>query len=187
MTPISGIWEKPVLVVHVRKILVDQGESFSCGKPTCGPGCDCDRYLEIWNLVFTQFNRQPDRSLIPLPKKNIDTGAGLERIAAVMQKVPSNFETDLLKPIIDFTQELTEIKYGTDKKKDISFRIIADHVRALSFAFSEGILPSNEGRGYVCARILRRAYRHGKLLGIEKPFLYRASDCSCGFDARYLP
>ncbi len=158
------------------EILIDQGEELGCRKPTCGPGCDCDRYLEFWNLVFTQFDRQPDRSLIPLPKKNIDTGLGLERLAAIQQKCPSIFETDLFTPIINFTQELTEKKYDENKKVQSSFRVIADHVRALTFAFSDGVLPSNEGRGYVLRRILRRAYRHGKLLGIEKPFLYRASD-----------
>jgi alanyl-tRNA synthetase len=158
------------------EILVDQGESFSCGKPTCAPGCDCDRYLEIWNLVFTQFDRQADGSLLPLPRKNIDTGAGLERVAAVMQNTVSNFETDLLMPLIHFTEGLTDRKYNDSKKTTSSFRVIADHARALTFTFADGVLPSNEGRGYVIRRILRRAYRHGRLLGIEKPFLYQAAD-----------
>ena len=157
------------------EILVDQGPEFSCGRPDCGPGCSCDRYLEIWNLVFTQFDRQADGSLQPLPKKNIDTGAGLERIASVLQRKPSNFETDLLMPLIEFTQGLTDKKYTESKKTTSSFRVIADHARALAFCLSDGILPSNEGRGYVIRRILRRAYRHGRLLGIEKPFLYQAA------------
>ncbi len=158
------------------EILVDQGESFSCGKPDCAPGCSCDRYLEIWNLVFTQFDRQADGSLKPLPRKNIDTGAGLERIAAIMQKTVSNFETDLMMPLIQFTQGLTDRKYTESAKTTSSYRVIADHARALTFTFADGVLPSNEGRGYVIRRILRRAYRHGRLLGIEKPFLYQAAD-----------
>lgn len=158
------------------EILVDQGESFSCGKPTCAPGCDCDRYLEIWNLVFTQYDRQADGSLLPLPRKNIDTGAGLERVSAILQKTPSNFETDLLMPIIDFTSSLTSVKYGANKQSTTAYRVIADHSRALTFCFADGVLPSNEGRGYVLRRILRRAYRYGKILGIQKPFLNDAAN-----------
>ncbi|MCX7919562.1 MAG: alanine--tRNA ligase [bacterium] len=157
------------------EILIDQGENVGCRKPNCSPACDCDRFLEFWNLVFTQFDRQADGTLLPLPKKNIDTGMGLERTAAIVQGVRSNFEIDLFRPLIHYIHEFTDIRYGSDAKSDISFRVIADHSRALTFAISEGILPSNEGRGYVIRRILRRAYRHGKLLGIEEPFLYRVA------------
>ena len=158
------------------EILIDQGEEFACGRPDCAPGCSCDRYLEIWNLVFTQFDRQADGSLKPLPRKNIDTGAGLERIASVMQKKKSNFETDLLQPLLDYTASLTSHGYWDSKKITSSYRVIADHCRALTFTFCDGVIPSNEGRGYVVRRILRRAYRHGRLLGIEKPFLHQAAD-----------
>jgi alanyl-tRNA synthetase len=157
------------------EIIIDQGPEMGCGKPTCSVGCDCDRYLEFWNLVFTQFDRQPDGTLLPLPKKNIDTGLGLERIAAIVQGIHTNFDIDIIRPIIDYIHEFTDIRYGTSPKSDMSFRVIADHSRALTFAISEGILPSNDGRGYVLRRILRRAYRHGKLLGINQPFLYRVA------------
>lgn len=155
------------------EILIDQGPEMGCGKPTCAVGCDCDRYLEFWNLVFTQFDRQPDGKLLSLPKKNIDTGMGLERTAAIVQGVHTNFDIDIIRPIIEYVHEFTDIRYGANPKSDMSFRLIADHNRALTFAISEGILPSNDGRGYVLRRILRRAYRHGKLIGIKEPFLYR--------------
>lgn len=158
------------------EIYVDLGEKFGCNKPTCGVGCNCDRYLEIWNLVFTEYNKLEDGSLIPLPKKNIDTGMGLERITAVMQNVESNFETDLLFPILEETAKLTGHTYKEDKNADFSLRVISDHIRAVSFMIGDGVLPSNDGRGYVLRRILRRAARHGRLLKYNKPFLYKLVD-----------
>lgn len=158
------------------EILIDQGESMSCGRPECAPGCDCDRYLEIWNLVFTQFDRDIDGNLKPLSKPNIDTGMGLERIAAVVQGVTSNYDTDLFTPYITQLEELSEKSYGEDKKQDISFRVISDHARAAAFLIGDGVMPSNEGRGYVLRRIIRRAIRFGQVLGIKDPFLYRVAD-----------
>ena len=155
------------------EILYDQGEEFSCQKPACAPGCDCDRYLELWNLVFTQFDRDKEGNLTPLPKKNIDTGMGLERLAAVMQGVPNNFETDLLFPIIEYAASLSKVKYGQDKARDTSLKIIADHLRAVTFLVFDGVLPSNEGRGYVLRSILRRAMRQGRKIGLEDVFLYQ--------------
>jgi len=153
------------------EILYDQGEAYSCGKPTCGVGCDCDRYLEIWNLVFMQFSRDKDGKLTPLPKKNIDTGMGLERLASIVQNVRTDFETDLFKPIIDETCKLVNVEYGTDPKKDMAVRVISDHMRAAAFMIADGILPSNDGRGYVLRRLIRRSVRFGRLMGIDKPFL----------------
>jgi len=154
------------------EILFDQGEEMSCG-PHCGIGkCNCDRYLELWNLVFVQFDRSPDGNLTPLPRPSIDTGMGLERIAAVMQKVHSNFQTDLFRPIIAEMEEIVRRGYSSGPE-GMPFRVIADHVRALTFALADGALPSNEGRGYVLRRILRRACRFGRTLGMTEPFLYR--------------
>ncbi|MDO4935447.1 MAG: alanine--tRNA ligase [Phascolarctobacterium sp.] len=158
------------------EIHIDLGPERGCGKPTCGPGCDCDRFLEIWNLVFTQFDHRPDGSYPQLKNKNIDTGAGLERIASVLQGCPSNFETDLMFPIIEYASAQSNKEYGKDKKTDISLKVIADHARSMTFMIGDGILPSNEGRGYVLRRILRRAVRHGRLLGIDKMFLAGAVD-----------
>ncbi|MDD3395973.1 MAG: alanine--tRNA ligase [Acidaminococcaceae bacterium] len=158
------------------EIHIDLGAERGCGKPTCGPGCDCDRYLELWNLVFTQFNQNADGTYTPLAHKNIDTGAGLERIASVLQGKPSNFETDLIFPIIEYAANVAKVEYGKDKKTDVSLKVIADHVRSLTFMICDGILPSNEGRGYVLRRILRRAIRHGRLLGITSTFLLGAVD-----------
>ncbi|MGD2127308.1 MAG: alanine--tRNA ligase [Desulfobacteraceae bacterium] len=154
------------------EVLIDQGEAIGCGRPECAPGCDCDRYLEIWNLVFMQFNRDPQGNLARLPKTNIDTGLGLERLAAIVQGVTSNYDTDLFKEMISRVEEIAEKKYGEDEKQDISFRVIADHARALAFLIGDGIMPSNEGRGYVLRRIIRRAIRFGQVLGIHDPFLY---------------
>jgi len=154
------------------EIYVDLGEARGCGKPDCGAGsCECDRFLEIWNLVFMQYNRDEAGVLTPLPKQNIDTGMGLERIASVMQEVETNFDTDLFRPIIDFVAELGGLKYKDNPKNDLALKVVADHVRAVSFMLADGIRPNNEGRGYVLRRILRRAVRYAKLLGIDKPFL----------------
>ena len=153
------------------EIYIDLGEERGCGKPTCGVGCDCDRYLEIWNLVFTQFDRTEDGEYNPLAHKNIDTGCGLERLASVLQNKRSNFETDLLFPIIEYASKISGVPYGQDEQKDISLKVIADHARSMAIMIMDGILPSNEGRGYVLRRILRRAIRHGRMLGIREKFL----------------
>lgn len=155
------------------EIIIDQGEEFGCGKPDCAVGCDCDRFLELWNLVFMQFDRDKSGSLNPLPNPSIDTGMGLERITAVLQGVKSNYETDLLRGIISNVEEIAGKRYGEDAASDVSMRVIADHARAVTFLITDGVFPSNEGRGYVLRRILRRAVRHAKMLGIEEPCLYR--------------
>ena len=142
------------------------------GHPDCTVECNCGRFVEIWNLVFMQYNRDASGTITPLPSPSIDTGMGLERIACVLQGIESNYETDLFRPLIDETCRLTGVTYGEDEKKDVSLRILADHSRASAFVVSEGVIPSNEGRGYVLRKILRRAIRHGKMLGIEKPFIY---------------
>ena len=158
------------------EIHVDLGEERGCGKPDCAVGCDCDRYLEIWNLVFTQYNQNDDGTYTPLKNKNIDTGAGLERLASVLQQKKSNFETDLIFPIIEYAASVANKKFGVDSKTDISLKVIADHARSLSVMISDGVLPSNEGKGYVLRRILRRAVRHGRLIGINSLFLADAVD-----------
>lgn len=153
------------------EIYFDKGEQYGCDNPNCYVGCDCDRYMEIWNLVFTQFNREEDGTYSNLANPNIDTGMGLERIAMVMQGVNSIFDVDTIKAIRDKVCELSNTKYGEDKKKDISIRVITDHIRSVTFMTADGVLPSNEGRGYVLRRLLRRAARHGKILGINDLFL----------------
>lgn len=153
------------------EIFFDQGPEHGCDDPNCAPGCDCDRYLEIWNLVFTQFNKMPDGSYEPLQHKNIDTGAGLERLASVLQGCRTNFETDLIYPIIEAAAAKAGVKYNENESIDVSLKVIADHARAVTALISDGVLPSNEGRGYVLRRILRRAVRHGRLLGIDGIFL----------------
>ena len=158
------------------EIHIDLGADKGCGEPTCGPGCDCGRFLELWNLVFTQFNQNADGTYTPLKHKNIDTGAGLERLASVIQGKPSNFETDLIFPIIELACELSHKKYNVDTKTDISLKVVADHARSLTFMIGDGVLPSNEGRGYVLRRVLRRAIRHGRLLGIRGKFLAALAD-----------
>ena len=155
------------------EILIDQGPEMSCGKPTCAVGCDCDRYLEIWNLVFMQYNRDATGKLTPLPKPSIDTGMGLERLSSVCQKVRSNFETDLFQSIIREIAAIAGVPYHKDEQTDISYQVCADHLRAMTFLINDGVLPSNEGRGYVLRRIIRRASRYGRLIGITKPFLYK--------------
>ena len=157
------------------EIIFDQGTSVGCGRPECNVECDCDRFLEIWNLVFMQYNRSADGTLIPLPKPSIDTGMGLERITAVLQGVTSNYATDLFLPLLSFTSALSGHPYGQDPELDTSIRVIADHTRASAFLICDGVLPSNEGRGYVLRRIIRRASRHGKLLGIAGAFLHRVA------------
>jgi alanyl-tRNA synthetase len=153
------------------EILYDQGEETGCGKPTCNVHCECDRHLEIWNLVFTQFDRDVYGKLTPLPNPNIDTGMGLERLAAVVQGVQSNYDSDLFTGIIRFIEKISSKTYKKNEEDDISIRVIADHSRSVTFLIADGVLPSNEGRGYVLRRILRRAARHGKLLGMNRPFL----------------
>jgi alanyl-tRNA synthetase len=153
------------------EIYVDLGPEFGCGSPECKPGCDCDRYLEIWNLVFTQFDKDEEGNYNPLPHPNIDTGMGLERLAAVLQGVPTNYDCDLIFPLIEHFAEIAGVEY-VDSKYTQSLRILGDHFRAVAFMLADGILPSNEGRGYVLRRLLRRAVRHGILCGIEGPFLY---------------
>jgi alanyl-tRNA synthetase len=155
------------------EIFYDHGPELSCGRVSCTVGCDCDRYVEIWNLVFMQFERALGGQLTPLPRPSIDTGMGLERITAVLQGVHSNYDTDLLRPLIHFVGEQIGKRYGVDEAHDVSMRVIADHARATSFLLSDGVLPSNEGRGYVLRRIIRRAARHGKMLGFADPFFYK--------------
>lgn len=153
------------------EIYYDRGEEYGCGKPDCTVGCDCDRYMEFWNLVFTQYERHEDGTYTPLKQKNIDTGMGLERLAAMMQNVDSIFDVDTIKSVRDKVCEIAGCEYGKDNKKDISIRVITDHIRSVVFMASDGVLPSNEGRGYVMRRLLRRAVRHGKLLGINDRFI----------------
>ncbi len=158
------------------EIYFDRGEEYGCGGPDCKVGCDCDRYMEFWNLVFTQFNRMEDGSYEPLEHKNIDTGMGLERLATILQGVDSIFDVDTIKAIRDAVCQLAGVEYGIEHKTDVSVRVITDHIRSVTFMTSDGILPSNEGRGYVLRRLLRRAARHGKLLGIKDLFLAKLSE-----------
>ncbi len=158
------------------EIYYDRGVAHGCGRPDCKPGCECERFLEIWNLVFMQYSQDIDGSRTPLPKKNIDTGMGLERLTMVLQGKESVFDTDTLRAIIDHFANIASIAYGKGAETDTSLRVIADHARALVFLAADGILPSNEGRGYIFRRILRRAVRHGKLLGLNKPFLSEAAN-----------
>ncbi len=158
------------------EILIDQGAEMSCNKPDCNVGCDCDRFLEIWNLVFMQYSRNSSGELSPLPMPSIDTGMGLERLAAVLQGKKNNFDSDLFSHVIKNIEDISGKRYGIDSSIDISIRVIADHIRAVVFVLSEGLNPSNEGRGYVLRRIIRRAARHGFMLGLDAPFLYRVMD-----------
>jgi len=153
------------------EIYFDRGEKYGCGSPDCKPGCDCDRYMEIWNNVFSQFNNMGDGTYTELENKNIDTGMGLERLACVMQGVDNMFEVDTIRRILDTVCEISGKTYGASETDDVSIRVITDHIRSASFMIGDGIIPSNEGRGYVLRRLLRRAARHGKLLGINRPFL----------------
>ncbi len=153
------------------EIYFDRGEKYGCGKPTCGVGCDCDRYVEVWNIVFSQFNSDGQGHYTELVQKNIDTGMGLERLACVMQDVDNLFLVDTVQNIMKRLSEISGVAYGQGEKTDVSLRIITDHIRSTAFMIGDGVLPSNEGRGYVLRRLLRRAARHGKLLGINGPFL----------------
>lgn len=157
------------------EIYLDRGPEYGCGSPDCKPGCDCERYLEFWNLVFIQFHQEGDK-YIPLEKRSIDTGMGLERVAALLQGKASIFEIDSMRPIVDGIGSLAHTAYGSDPKMDVSLRVIADHLRAITFLVMDGVLPSNEGRGYVLRRLIRRAVRHGRLLGIDGSFLHEGVD-----------
>ena len=157
------------------EIYFDRGEKYGCGKPGCTFGCECDRYIEIWNNVFTQFENDGEGHYTELKQKNIDTGMGLERLATVMQDVDSIFDVDTIKAIRDKVCEFAGAEYGQDEKKDVSIRVITDHIRSVTFMVSDNITPSNEGRGYVLRRLLRRAARHGRLLGIKGEFLAELS------------
>ncbi len=157
------------------EIYYDRGEEYGCDSPTCGVGCDCDRYMEFWNLVLTQFDKNEDGTYTPLAQKNVDTGMGLERMATIMQGVDSIFDVDTVQNIIKKVCEIANVEYGKSKKIDVSIRVITDHIRSVTVMTADGVLPSNEGRGYVLRRLLRRAARHGKLLGIKGEFLAELS------------
>ncbi len=167
------------------EIYFDRGPDKGCGSPDCAVGCECDRYVEVWNLVFTQFENDGNGNYTPLDHPNIDTGMGLERLACVMQNVDNLFLVDTVKGIMDKVIEIVGINYGDNEKSDISLRVITDHIRSTTFMISDGVMPSNEGKGYVLRRLLRRASRHGKLLGYNKPFLYKVAEevIRCSRDA----
>ena len=158
------------------EIYYDRGPEWGCGKPGCTVGCDCDRYIEVWNIVFSQFDNDGEGHYTELKQKNIDTGMGLERLACVCQNVPSLFDVDTVMNITNKVSEITGARYGQSHEKDVSLRVITDHIRSATFMICDGVLPSNEGRGYVLRRLLRRAARHGKLLGVNEPFLYQVCD-----------
>ncbi len=158
------------------EVYYDRGEKYGCGKPDCTVGCDCDRYIEVWNNVFSQFNSDGQGHYTELKQKNIDTGMGLERLACVCQDVPSLFDVDTVMNITHKVSEITGAHYGESQKADVSLRVITDHIRSATFLIGDGVLPSNEGRGYVLRRLLRRAARHGKLLGVNEPFLYKVCE-----------
>ncbi len=158
------------------EIYFDRGEKYGCGKETCGVGCDCDRYTEFWNLVFTQFDSDGNGNYAPLEHPNIDTGMGLERLACIMQGVDNLFEVDTVQNIMKKISEIAGVKYHDDEKSDVSLRVITDHIRSATFMIGDGVMPSNEGRGYVLRRLIRRACRHGRLLAVNKPFLYEVVD-----------
>jgi alanyl-tRNA synthetase len=155
------------------EIYIDRGEAYGCGEDDCKPGCDCDRFLEVWNLVFTQFDKDEKGVYHPLSNPNIDTGMGLERIAAIMENVNTIFDIGAINDILRKAEEISGYKYGSDEAKDVSVRLITDHTRAMTFLVSDGVIPGNEGRGYVLRRLIRRAARHGKLLGIDEGFLHK--------------
>ena len=169
------------------EIYFDRGEKYGCGSPDCKPGCDCDRYMEIWNNVFSQFNNMGDGTYTELKQKNIDTGMGLERLACVMQGVDNMFEVDSIRKVLDAVCAIAGKTYGRDAATDISIRVVTDHIRSAMFMISDGVIPSNEGRGYVLRRILRRACRHGKLLGINRSFLPELCEIAIGESDRAYP
>ncbi len=169
------------------EIFYDNGPELGCGSPDCTVGCDCDRYMEVWNNVFMQFDRKADGTLVPLPKPAVDTGMGLERITTVMQQTKSNYDTDLLRDIITRIEQLTGKKYGDDADNDVSMRVMADHSRATAYLIADGVLPSNEGRGYVLRRIMRRALRHARMLGVEEPILHKTAVFVLDFMAAAYP
>ena len=158
------------------ELYFDRGEKYGCGKPTCGVGCDCDRFVEFWNLVFTQFDNDGHDNYTPLDHPNIDTGMGLERLACIMQGVDNLFEVDTVQNIMKHISKIAGVHYGDNEKTDVSLRVITDHIRSTTFMVGDGVMPSNEGRGYVLRRLLRRAARHGRLLGINRPFLSEVCD-----------
>ena len=158
------------------EIHLDRGEAFGCGKPECKVGCECDRFLEIWNLVFMQFNRDADGKMTPLPKPSIDTGLGLERMVSIIQNVKTNYDIDLFQPIMKKVENLSEKRIGESAEADVAMKVIADHSRAAAFLINDGIFPSNEGRGYVLRRIMRRAIRYGRNIGLTKPFLHETAN-----------
>jgi alanyl-tRNA synthetase len=157
------------------EVLIDRGEPFGCGRPDCRIGCECDRYLEIWNLVFMQFNREASGKMTPLPKPSIDTGMGLERLVSLIQDVPTNYDTDLIRPIMQEVETLSQKQLGAAQESDVAMKVIADHSRAAAFLIGDGVLPSNEGRGYVLRRIMRRAIRYGRNIGLTRPFLHKTA------------
>ena len=158
------------------EIYFDRGEEYGCGKPDCAPGCDCDRYMEIWNLVFSQFDSDGNGNYTPLEHTNIDTGMGLERLACVMQGVDNLFEVDTVQNIMKHISRIAGVEYKTNEKSDVSLRVITDHIRSTTFMIGDGIVPQNEGRGYVLRRLLRRAARHGRLFGIKEHFRYQVAE-----------
>lgn len=158
------------------EIYFDRGEKYGCGSPTCGPGCDCDRYTEFWNNVFTQFNNDGNGNYTPLDHPNIDTGMGLERLACIMQGVDNLFEVDTVQNIMKKISSISGVHYHENEKSDVSLRVITDHIRSATFMIGDGVIPSNNGRGYVLRRLIRRACRHGRLLGVNEPFLYKVVD-----------
>ena len=158
------------------EIYFDRGEKYGCGKPDCAPGCECDRYTEFWNNVFTQFDNDGNNNYTPLDHPNIDTGMGLERLACIMQGVDNIFEVDTVQNIMKKISEISGVKYHENDKTDVSLRVITDHVRSSTFMIGDGVIPSNNGRGYVLRRLIRRACRHGRLLGVNEPFLYKVCD-----------
>ncbi|MBW2706010.1 MAG: alanine--tRNA ligase, partial [Deltaproteobacteria bacterium] len=158
------------------EVHMDRGEKYGCDRPDCGVGCECDRYLEIWNLVFMQFNREASGKMDPLPKPSIDTGLGLERLIALVQDVPTNYDIDLIRPIMQKVEDLAEKRLGQSREADVAMKVIADHSRAAAFLIGDGIMPSNEGRGYVLRRIMRRAIRYGRNIGLTDPFLHKTAE-----------
>lgn len=169
------------------EIHFDRGEKYGCGKPDCGPGCECDRYVEFWNNVFSQFDNDGNGNYSELAQKNIDTGMGLERLACIMQNVDNIFEVDTVQNIMKKISEIAGVTYHDDEKKDVSLRVITDHIRSSTFMISDGVIPSNNGRGYVLRRLIRRACRHGRLLGVNEPFLYKVCDTVIAENERAYP